>query len=170
MDIIMVALRIPKKLREKLAELGLDVESEVIEKLFTEARLDPVEEAEARLELAERFLEGARGYVERGDAVQASAKLYKVAEECVKALATKFNAPELEESRRRGRWMTWLLGRAARTLAEKLGEPKIEFIWGVAYDLHVWGFHEAKYGVDMVRVDVPHLEWLLNHAKKIFKE
>jgi hypothetical protein len=36
-----------------------------------------------KLELAERFLEEAKGFMEKEDPVQASEKLYKVAEECV---------------------------------------------------------------------------------------
>ncbi len=36
--------------------MGLDVESMVIEKLFSEGNLDPTEEARARLDLAERYL------------------------------------------------------------------------------------------------------------------
>jgi hypothetical protein len=47
-----------------------------------------------------------------------------------------------------------------------LGEPKIEYAWAVAYDIHVWGFHEAKYGVEDVREDVGHVKWLLNYARQ----
>ena len=43
----------------------------------------PHEVMEAKLELAERFLEEAKGFMEKEDPVQASEKLYKVAEECV---------------------------------------------------------------------------------------
>jgi len=39
--------------------------------------------------------------------------------------------------RKRGRWLAWLLGSTTRTLAEKLNEPKIEYVWTVAYDIHV---------------------------------
>nr|WP_245521939.1 PaREP1 family protein [Pyrobaculum neutrophilum] len=63
--------------------------------------------------MAERFLAEAEQYVERGDAVQASEKLYKAVEECVEALAEALGVEALGEVRRRGRWDTWLLGRAA---------------------------------------------------------
>jgi hypothetical protein len=40
--------------------------------------------------------------VERGDAIQASEKLYKAAEEAVKALAQKLWVPEAAEAREYG--------------------------------------------------------------------
>ncbi|MBP1448969.1 MAG: hypothetical protein JZD41_02980, partial [Thermoproteus sp.] len=40
-----------------------------------------------RLELAEKLLEEGLELVRRGDSVQASEKLYKAAEECIKAMA-----------------------------------------------------------------------------------
>jgi hypothetical protein len=51
----------------------------------------------------ERFLAEGRGYVEKGDPVQASEKIYKAVEECIKALAEKQRLPEFEEARREGR-------------------------------------------------------------------
>ncbi len=48
-------------------------------------------------------MQEAREYLEKSNAVQASEKLYRVAEECVKALAIKFNTPEAQEARREGR-------------------------------------------------------------------
>jgi hypothetical protein len=35
-------------------------------------------------------------------------------------------------------------------------------VWARAYDIHVWGFHEAKYTVE----DIKHLDWLLNYVKQ----
>jgi len=57
----------------------------------------------------------------------------------------------------------------ARTLAEKLSEPKIEYVWSIAYDIYVWGFHEAKHSVDKIRMDVRHVEWLLSFTKQVVK-
>jgi hypothetical protein len=58
---------------------------------------------EARIVLAERYLEETREYIAKGDAIQASKKIYKVVEECIKALAEALNTPEAQEARRNGR-------------------------------------------------------------------
>jgi Archaeal PaREP1/PaREP8 family. len=65
-------------------------------------RLDPHEIARARIELAEKYLEEAKDYINKKDAVQASEKMYKVVEECIKALAETLNTPETQEARKTG--------------------------------------------------------------------
>jgi len=157
---------IPKRLADLIRERGLDPEAYVIDVLIEKLGLDPDEEAAVHIELAERFLEEAKKYIEQNDAVQASEKLYKVAEECIKALAQRYKVPELGEAAKRGGWEAWILGRAAARLAAQLGEERIRAAWLYAYDLHLWGFHEAKYGIDMVKQTLPNIEWLLQYAKK----
>ena len=44
--------------------------------------------------MAERYLKEMQEYLKEGNAVQASEKAYKVAEELVKALAEEFSFPE----------------------------------------------------------------------------
>lgn len=75
--------------------------------------------------MASRFLEEANVYLEKSDVIQASEKMYKIVEECIKALAEVFNVPQLEEVKRRGRWDTWLLGMASTDLSRILEEDKI---------------------------------------------
>jgi hypothetical protein len=128
--------------------------------------VDPKVALEARVELAEKYLAEAEEHLARGDAVQASEKLYKVVEECIKALAQRYNTPEHREAAREGRWWAQLLGKAARRLARELSEPRITDAWSRAYDVHVWGFHEAKYTVEDVKEDVGYVEWLLNYVKQ----
>jgi hypothetical protein len=128
--------------------------------------VDPRVALEARVELAEKYLAEAKEYLAKGDAVQASEKLYKVVEECIKALAQRYDTPEHREAAREGRWWAQPLGKAARRLARELSEPRIEYAWAVAYDVHVWGFHEAKYTVEDVKEDVGYVEWLLNYVKQ----
>ena len=164
-----VSVDIPRSLYEEARRRGINVEGLILDVLISELKLDPKEAAEARLELAGKYLKEAREFLRRGNSIQASEKIYKVVEECVKALAEYYRVPELREVCRRGRWLTWLLGSAARTLAKRLGEPRIEYVWAVAYDIHVWGFNEARYGVDKVRMDIQHVEWLLNYAKQKLK-
>jgi hypothetical protein len=128
--------------------------------------VDPRVALEARVELAEKYLAEAKEYLAKGDAVQASEKLYKVVEECIKALAQRYDTPEHREAAREGRWWAQLLGKAARRLARELNEPRITDAWSRAYDVHVWGFHEAKYTVEDVKEDVGYVEWLLNYVKQ----
>lgn len=163
-----MTLHIPERLVKEVESRGLDIVDLIISALYGE--LNPRIITESRIELAERYLSEARSYLDKGDSIQASEKMYKVVEECIKALAEYYKVPELEEMRKRGRWLTWLLGSTARTLAEKLNEPKIEYVWTVAYDIHMWGFHEAKYSIDKIRMDVQHVEWLLNFTKQTVKQ
>ncbi|WP_292000505.1 PaREP1 family protein [Caldivirga sp.] len=160
-------MEISRVIYEKIQELGLDLEDLVAYSLIRFTSLDPGELARARVELAERYLNEAREYLTRGDAVQASEKLYKAVEEAVKALAEEYNVPEYQQAVKEGRWFAYLLGRAARTLSVKLNEPRITYAWSIAYDLHIWGFHEGKYGVDYVKIDIPHVEWLINYTKQL---
>ncbi len=160
---------VPERLVEEARKRGLNVEDVVIKALAEVLNVDPKVVARARLELAEKMLSEAENYISTGDVVQASEKLYKAVEECIKALAEFFNVKVLEEVRRRGRWETWLLGRAARELAEKLNEDRIRLVWKDAYDVHVWGFHEAKYGIEDVRASLPSAKWLLEFARKVLK-
>jgi hypothetical protein len=121
---------------------------------------------EARVELAEKYFAEAKECMGRGDAVQASEKMYKVVEECIKALAQRYNMPEHQVAVNEGRWWTQLLGKAARGLSRTLNEPRITDIWARAYDIHVWGFHEAKYAIEDIEEDIKHIDWLLNYVKQ----
>lgn len=97
-------MRIPRRLLEKARARGIDVESFVAEALARALGIDPREEAEVHLELAERFLEEGRELLRKGDPVQASEKLYRVAEECIKAMAMALGLEESKEARARGTW------------------------------------------------------------------
>jgi len=156
------AVHIPERIAEEIERRGLSV----VDLLAFSLRLDPGIAAEARVELAERYLAEAEEHLAKGDAVQASEKLYKVVEECIKALAELYDTPEHREAAREGRWWAQLLGKAARRLARELNEPRITDAWSRAYDVHVWGFHEAKYTVEDVKEDVGYVEWLLNYVKQ----
>jgi hypothetical protein len=107
---------LPKRLADALEAGGLDIIDVIIYALGD--KLDPHETAEARIELAERYLAEAKEYISKCDAVQASKKLYKVTEECIKALAEILKLPEVSEARRNGRWFTWLLGSASVSIAK----------------------------------------------------
>ncbi|MGC8975020.1 MAG: PaREP1 family protein [Thermoprotei archaeon] len=132
--------------------------------------IDPKRVAEVRLEVAERMFREAEEYVAKGDPVQASEKIYKAVEECIKALAEVFRVKVLEDVEGRGKWETWLLGKASRELAEKLSEEKISLAWSKAYEIHVWGFHENKYSIEDIRIAIPITRWLLEQTRKNIRE
>ncbi len=120
---------------------------------------------EGDIEFVEKTLAEGREYVNKGDPVQASEKLYKAVEECIKVLAEKRKLPEYEEAQREGRWWSRLLSRAARRLTRELGEEGIANAWTHAFDLHTWGFHERSLGIEDVEQDVPYVEWLVDYTK-----
>lgn len=161
--------------------------------------VDPKERLELRLTEAERFLEEAKRFIEARDPVQASEKLYKVAEECIKALEEKYRILEtlseediakyireefpfylqdrilnrilsdLRMYRRTGRWTSTLYETAATMLARKLNEPLIQHAWEIAWYLHVRGFHEMKIGISKVREALPVIEQLLTKTRELLK-
>lgn len=162
------AVWMPKRLVDEAERRGLDLESFLISAVVDALKLDPEGEAVVRVEIAERFMEEARRCIDEGNAVQASEKLYKVAEECIKALAIKFKAPEAEEAKKEGRWWTKLLAKAARTLSTALNDPEIRYAWEDAYDLHVW-MHETVYGIEHVKTSVPTIEQLLAKTRRLIQ-
>ncbi|GAB6947038.1 PaREP1 family protein [Vulcanisaeta sp. JCM 16161] len=147
-------------------ERGIDVEDLIIGAL---SRIDPQEGLKVRMELAERYLAEMDEYLRKGDAVQASEKAYKAAEEVIKALAEKFNIPEYQEAVREGRWFTYLLTRAAGTLSVRLGDW-VSNGWGSAYILHVWGFHEARLSVNDLMPYINKVRVLIKEAENILKQ
>ena len=92
-----LVIELPEVLAEKLRRLGIDAETYVLDLLVRALKLDPGEEVRVRVELARRFLDEGRSLVDR-DPVQASEKLYRATEECVKVLAQYLNLREILES------------------------------------------------------------------------
>jgi len=84
-----------------------------------------------RAKLIEGLFSEASAYIEKGDAVQSSEKLYKAAEECIKALAEHFNLEEVKAAEDKGRWTVTLLEKAVGKLVEKLGMD-VEIAWAEA--------------------------------------
>lgn len=78
-------ITIPEKLTERLKELGIEHEVYVIGNLISLLNLNPDEEIELHVELAEKLLKEGESVIDE-DPVQASEKLYKAVEEAVKAL------------------------------------------------------------------------------------
>ena len=128
-----------------------------------------LEGARMHLELASRYLREAEECLEKGDSVQACEKLYKVAEECVKAMSIALKLEEAEEAKRKGKWNLKLLDLAAKKLAEKINE-RIYDDWDHAYFLHVEGFHEARLSLEQVKARIKYVKELFEIAKNILQQ
>jgi hypothetical protein len=122
------------------------------------------------VKLIKELLDEGKGYLAKGNPIQASENLYKVVEECIKLLAQRHKIPEYREAGEEGRWWTRLLSRAARTLARLLEEGKIEDTWARAFDLHVWGFHEKALRVGDIEQDITYVEWLMKYTEKAIEQ
>ena len=101
--------------------------------------------------------------------MQASEKLYKAAEEAVKAIATALKLPEAEEATKKGRWTTGLLESTVVNIMKRLELDELYHWWDSAYKLHVDSFHEAKLRSDDVKLRLRDVEVLVNLAKKVLK-
>jgi len=160
---------IPKRLYDELEKRGLDVSSFIIDLLVKALNLDPDVAAESHLELSLRYLEEGKTLVDE-DPVQASEKLYKAAEEAVKALTIHLGLRNILESvEKRGRWTVTELEKAVIKISEKLGRWFIS-AWDSAWALHVWGFHEAKFDDEDVRERLPDVEKIVLEAQSLIKK
>jgi hypothetical protein len=164
MRVIDASVYVPERLIKEIERRGFNLMDLIISTLGKNIDFKIV--VEARIELAEKYFAEAKECVAKGDPVQASEKMYKVVEECIKALAQHYSMPEHEVAVKEGRWWTQLLGKAARGLSRTLNEPRITDVWARAYDIHLWGFHESKYTIEDIKEDIKHIDWLLNYVKQ----
>jgi len=130
---------------------------------------EAVKRALQHLELAEKFLAKGRELIGK-DPIQASKKLYKAAEEAVKAIATALNLNEARKALEKGRWTVSLLDDAVYAASERLGVKEVIDWWDVAYRLHVDGFHEARLRSVDVAKRLGHVDALVNLAKGVVQE
>ena len=157
---------IPKKVVDEVRKLGVDVESYIVDLIINSINLDPKVGVEVRLELAIKYLKEGKELIDK-DTIQASEKLYKAAEECVKALAIHFNLEDiLRRVKERGRWTISELDDVVRLIASKLGKWFLDS-WDHAWTLHVWGFHEGRLSVGAIRDRLPDIERIVLETKKI---
>jgi hypothetical protein len=123
-------------------------------------------EIKKHLDLALTFLEEGKNFIEKNP-VQASEKLYKAAEESVKLLTLHLGISEaLSQVKQRDRWTVTDLEKAVEAISKKLGDWFGE-AWDRAWALHVWGFHEAKFDSEAVRIRLPYVERIVEEAKRI---
>lgn len=156
---------LPERLASKLKELNVDPEAYVIDSIVRGLKLNPRDVLEVRVELAERFLEEGKQLMDE-DPVQASEKLYKAAEECIKALAIQFKLEDiLSKVEERGRWTVTELEKCTSRISDKLGKWFYD-AWAQANYLHVWGFHEAKLDSEDVRRRAPDINKMVEETRK----
>jgi hypothetical protein len=123
---------------------------------------------ESHLELSVKYLNEGKSLIDK-DPIQASEKLYKAAEEVVKALTIYFNLSDIiEKVNERKRWTVTELDKASRLVSEKLGKW-FRSSWDTAWALHVWGLHEAKLDSESVRDRLPDIEKMVMEAQKVVK-
>jgi len=113
-----------------------------------------------RIEIIKNLFAEAEEYLAKGDAIQSSEKIYKAAEECIKALSERFNLPEVKEAEEKGKWTITLLEKAVRKLSDKISID-VQIGWDAANYLHVFGFHEAKLEVENVKARIPLIKRLV---------
>jgi hypothetical protein len=163
-----LTLYVPGKLVEEARRRGFDVESLVVDLLVRTLSLDPRVAGEAHLELSLRYLSEGRALVDK-DPIQASGKLYKAAEEAVKALAIFYNLQDvLAGVEEKGRWAVSYLEKAVEAISERLGGWFGE-AWDRAWALHVWGFHEAKLDSKAVEIRLPYVERMVLEAERVIR-
>jgi len=163
-----LTLYVPGKLVEEARRRGFDVESLVVDLLVRTLNLDPQATCEVHLELSHRYLGEGRALVGR-DPVQASEKLYKAAEEAVKALAIFYDLQDvLAGVEEKGRRTVSYLEKAVEAISERLGGRFLQS-WDNAWALHVWGFHEAKLDSKAVEIRLPYVERMVLEAEKIIR-
>lgn len=111
--------------------------------------------------MIEGYLEEGKEYLRAGDGVQASEKLYKAAEETVKALAQVYADGVWKEVKEKGKWTSPLLFEAVRWIARNMGSDEVRYYWHTAWFLHVEGFHEGRLSLDYIKEQVEDIEKLV---------
>jgi hypothetical protein len=160
---------IPRRVAEEPKMRNLDPEPPVEHFLASLLEPDPQAAAESHLELAVRYLEEGKNLIGT-DPVQASEKLYKAAEEVVKALTIHFNLKDiLEDVEKSGRWSVGKLEKAVLSISDKVGDW-FRSSWDTAWALHVWGFHEAKFDAEDVRRRLPSIDRMVTEAQRIIEK
>ena len=157
-------MAIPESLINEAMRRGIDV----VDLISKALNLDPGERSRAHLELAERFLREGVELIDR-DPVQASEKLYKAAEEAIKAIAIALNLDEARIAGDQGRWATTLLFDAVESVSSRLNNRDVRLWWRAAWFLHVEGFHEARLKPMHIKEDVEYIEDIVKLARGVVK-
>ena len=162
-----ITLRIPSKIMSTFSSYGIGIEEALIEYLRRLTN-DPDTLADLHLSLANKFLDEGENLIEK-DPIQACEKLYKAAEEAIKALATKYAKDVLPDVEARGRWTVTDLERALKHIVKTTNKKELTSWWDDANYLHVWGFHEAKLDAESIKLRLMSIHKLVEFAKNATK-
>ena len=161
-----ITITLPKSLIEQIKKFEIDLESKFIDFLIKELKLNPDEEIKIRIELAMKYLNEGKELIDK-DPVQASEKLYKSAEECVKILAIFFKYEDiLKRVEGRGKWSVTDLEKVVERVSDRINNWFYD-AWDHAWILHVWDFHEAKLDSEAIRRRVSYIERIVYETKNI---
>ena len=165
-DIVSVSITIPKRLYDEATRRGIDVEDVIVVALMSKLNLDPTLTADIRLELAGHYLNEGKSLIDK-DPIQAGEKLYKAAEETVKALTIYYDLKDiLARVDEKGIWTVTELEKSVIEISKRLSKW-FRQSWDTASYLHVWGFHEAKLDADDVKDRLPDIERIIQEALRI---
>jgi Archaeal PaREP1/PaREP8 family. len=160
---------VPETIIRELRNRGIDAESLIVELLVRALNLDPKT-------TAQRTWNWQCGTLRRVGALlirilfRRSEKLYKAAEESVKAAASCLSLDVLRQVENKGRWTVAELDKAAaaRGISNKVGDWFLA-AWDTAWVLHVWGFHEAKLSSESVKARELYVAKLLRRLRNCAK-
>ena len=132
---VVLSNRLYDRLREEAIKRGISVEEFIVDVLSKTLNisLDPSDEVELHLKLAEKFLSDAEVFLAKKDYVQASEKGWGAAAQAVKALAAR------EGRELGGHRDLWLY---VNDLAKKLQDVELRHLWRTANTLHQ-NFYES---------------------------
>lgn len=159
-------LTLPEKVREKAREEGVDAVTFFSTLLglvleMTLAKPLPHVEFQLRRQLAETYLEEGISLVEKNP-TEASLKLYKAAEEAIKAIALALglkNTWTKEEDKSTFRE----LEKIVTTLAKKYGDDVVAW-WSAAVTLYDLGYVERRLETEHVKRRIPHIQKLFQSS------
>ena len=124
--------------------------------------------SEPHFESSLMFFEEGKSLIDK-DHVQACGKLYKAAEEAVKAITVHLNLKDiLSDVEKRGEWSYIDLQRAVTRISRLIG-GWFRSAWDAAWTLQVACFQEKKLGVEDVKLRLPEVEMLVSAAQNMFR-
>ena len=163
-----------KKKENKIAQAYIGDLMEDFKKIRDRESLSDMELRIPTFIETEHFLQRGKELID-GEPIQASEKLYKTAENCIKILSQKYAQKELDKAKEAGQWWTKLLNRASSKIGKNLSNKipdgdRIPNYWDAARLIHIDGFHEGRLSPEELRKDnrLGYVEKLLEIAESEF--
>ncbi|MFN3805424.1 MAG: PaREP1 family protein [Pyrobaculum sp.] len=160
-----LTVTLPEKVREKAREEGVDAAtffSTLLDLVLEMALAKPLPHVEFQLrrQLAETYLEEGISLVEKNP-TEASLKLYKAAEEAIKAIALALGLKNTWTKEEDKFTEFKELEKIVTTLAKKYGDDVVAW-WSAAVTLYDLGYIEGRLGAEHVKRRIPYVQRLVN--------